>query len=602
MKRIYVALALVFSCLLTVNTTAQVITIAQLKQRPIGDSIRTGEIVAGRVIASNQFRNTSYIQDATGGIAIFNPQFRGGVAVGDSVRITGGQIQEFQPTTGQVGTGLSQLSGGRFAFIVVPATSVTPPARTVSIASVNEAIEGSLIRLRNVSFRRTGAFQGETNYFVYNANGDSIQVRIDGGTEIATTNLIIPTEQFDLIGCVSQFRGTYQVIPRFASDLGQSVDRDTLNKETTLDITTWNMLWFGHIDVPGDSAGVDNKDLQFRNAFRILDTLRSDIVGFQEMANPASFTRMRDTLPNYGGALATQILQDQKMGYYWRKGIVDTISSGLAVNGGAQAWASGRFPFRLTVNTTINGTKKKIVLFNIHAKATATGSEQEDWQRRKTDAETFHTYLNDFYAKDAVVIFGDFNDGITESVVAGNPSPYGVFLNDTQNWSVLTKPLADLGITSYIGGSNRAMLDNIIVSDEMATAIHRTRVEPMNSFISSFTTVVSDHLPVTTRVFLDKVTNVASIEDEVVEGATLKVAPNPMTISGSIEFINETPGNVELYLTDVLGNRVMELYSGFMSNEIRLLPINTSLLASGMYSVVAVKNNTRTAKRISIVR
>lgn len=598
----YMVVALVITCLCTVSSTAQLISIAQLKQRPIGDSLRTGEFVAGRVTSSNQFRNTSYIQDATGGIAIFNTQFRNGVAVGDSVRITGGQIQEFQPTTGQVGTGLTQLSGGRFAFIVVPTPAQTPTARTVSIASVNESVEGSLVRLRNVRFRRTGALQGETNYFVYNANNDSIQVRIDGGTEIAVNTLLIPTDQFDLIGCVSQFRGTYQVLPRFASDLGQTVDRDTLSKDLTFDITSWNMLWFGHVDVPGDSAGVDNKDLQFRNAFRILDTLRSDIVGFQEMANPTSFSRMRDTLPDYDGLLATQILQDQKMGYYWRKGTIDTISSGLAVNGGSQAWASGRFPFRLTVNATANGSTKKIVLFNIHAKATATGSEQEDWQRRKTDAETFHTYLNDFYAKDAVVVFGDFNDGITESVVAGNPSPYGVFLNDTQNWSVLTKPLADLGISSYIGGGNRAMLDNIIVSDEMATAIHRTRVEPMNAFISSFTTTVSDHLPVTTRVFLDKVVNVTSVEDDVVEGATLRVAPNPMTISGSVEFINETAGNVELYITDVLGNRVMDLYSGFMNSEIRLVPINTSLLASGMYSVVAVKNNTRTAKRISVVK
>ncbi|MDW8271013.1 MAG: DUF5689 domain-containing protein [Bacteroidota bacterium] len=557
------------------------VTIAQFKQRPFGDSIRSGERIAGRVTVADQFRNTSYIQDATGGIAVFNSAFRMGVRVGDSVEILAGTLIEFGQTTGQPGTGLAEI-GGSVTFQVIPVSRAEPSPRTASITSIGEALEGMLVRVRNVQFVETGVFQGDRNYTVRNAAGDQLQVRIDANTEIARNNLPIPTARVDVIGVISQFRGTYQLLPRFASDIGLTIERDTLPKSATLDVTTWNLLWFGSSDT---TLGVANKQRQFNSVRIALDSMSADIYAFQEVVT----TQILDTLATavqgtYEGILAP-IEQQQKMAYLTNKSTVTIVESGLAVNGGPQAWASGRFPFRLTARCRIGNTQRDIVLFNIHAKATGdSASAQDDWQRRKTDAETFYDYLNTFYATVPVIILGDFNDDVTSSVVQPNPTPYAVFVNDTFNWRVLTKPLSELGLRSYIGSTTNArMLDHIIVSNELFNAIHRTYVEAPNAFLSSYTSTVSDHLPVTVRIRLDDV--VSNVQEG--EGKhSVRVGPNPANEVAYLEIERRTPGHFSVTIHDMQGRVALPLTIEYTASEqIRLITIPTSQLPSGFYTV-----------------
>ncbi len=109
------------------SASAQFKTIAEAKQQDIGSIVK---MVAGRVTVANEFNGPSYIQDASGGIAIFNSQFSKGVKIGDSVVVEDGTLAEFQATTGQPRTGLTQLTGSDIRFTVVPGgiTEVTPRA------------------------------------------------------------------------------------------------------------------------------------------------------------------------------------------------------------------------------------------------------------------------------------------------------------------------------------------------------------------------------------------------------------------------------------------------------------------------------------------
>ena len=133
--------------------------------------------VAGRVTSgAGIFRNTAFLQDRTGGIAVFNAQFRTGVRVGDSVVVEKGQLSEFQATTGSPGTGLLQLTGTDLTFTVVPTAPVEPTPRVTTIPLITESTEGQLVRLRKVKFQSTGAFQGETNYVVLDASLNEIAV------------------------------------------------------------------------------------------------------------------------------------------------------------------------------------------------------------------------------------------------------------------------------------------------------------------------------------------------------------------------------------------------------------------------------------------
>lgn len=565
---------------IAISMSAQTyVPIAQFKQRPFGDSIRQGERIAGRVTVANQFRNTSYIQDGSGGIAVFNSAFRLGVQVGDSVEILAGSLTEFGQTTGQPGTGLSEIAGN-VVFQVIPVSRVEPQPRTTSIPSIGEALEGVLVRVRNMQFLESGVFQGDRNYTVQSAAGDQLQIRIDANTEIARNSLPIPTGRIDIIGVISQFRGTYQLLPRFAPDVGLTVEKDTIPKSATLDVTTWNLLWFGSTDT---TIGVANKQRQFNSVRMALDSMSSDIYALQEVVTAEALDSLASTVQgSYGGYLAP-IEQQQKMAYLINRDVVTAIETGLAINGGPQAWASGRFPYRMTARCRTNGVERKILLFNIHAKATGDSTTaQEDWQRRKTDAETFHDYLNMFYASEPVIILGDYNDDVTSSVVVPNPTPYAVFVEDSLNWRILTKPMSELGLRSYIGSvTNARMLDHIIVSNELFPAIHRTYLEAPNAFLSSYTTTVSDHLPVTVRIRLNDI--ISSVEQNLEHD--VRIGPNPAHDYSFVEVVMHKPSRLRVTLNDVNGRNIASITDEYTTEQIRLLMLPCTRLASGFYIV-----------------
>ncbi|MFM8177654.1 MAG: hypothetical protein ACKOAG_00540, partial [Candidatus Kapaibacterium sp.] len=141
-----ILLSLVLACIGTAVLSAQVVTIAAFRARAINDTLVKGEKLCGRITVSNQFRNTCYMQDATGGIAIYNLPFRGVVKLGDSVEIIGGQLIDFQATTGQPKTGLSEIAGSQFNYIVIPGTQSVPAPTNSSVQSVSESVEGMLVK------------------------------------------------------------------------------------------------------------------------------------------------------------------------------------------------------------------------------------------------------------------------------------------------------------------------------------------------------------------------------------------------------------------------------------------------------------------------
>lgn len=594
-KQITLILSLLVLASATVHAQAP-IPIATAKQQTFGTKVTK---VAGRVTAgAGVFRNTAFLQDGSAGIAVFNNTFRLGVQVGDSVVIENGTLSEFQATTGQTGTGLTQLTDS-IRFTVVPGSRMDATPRTVTIDLVVESLEAQLVRIRRVRFTETGSFR-ERTYQVIDRDNKSIDVRIDGGTEIARNAVPIPEGEFDIIGLVSQFRGTYQIQPRFVTELGLSpIEVDTVAKSRTLDVTTWNLDWFGW---PDSTKGVVDKNRQIQSVRQAMDTMKSDLYGLEEITSDAAVKRVADSLVgNHGYFYASDIPTDQRMAFIYNKETITPISTGLAVNGGSQAWASGRFPYRITFDATIAGKSKRMVAFVIHAKATDSATGIEDYGRRKTDAETFHAYLNDFYKDSAVIVLGDFNDEIIKSVVDSTlPSPYRVFANDAANWSILTEQLDAAGASSYIR-STGSMLDHIMVTNEVLPMVYRTFVETPNAYLSSYTTTVSDHLPVTSRFYVDGTTDVND-ERASTASSILHVAPNPMQSSGQAELVIDQYGNVRATLVNALGEEVAVLMDEVCAPQIRLMQIPVQGLAVGMYSLHVRMNNVSVSTPVVISR
>lgn len=195
-----------------------------------GAATRLGEWVAvqGVITSATQFRTgagvagPSYIQDASGGMAVFSPsRVSEAVAVGDEVILVGRVIQFF---------GLNQLDDQtRIVQRVRSGVQIEPLRVTLGTllrdgAGGVEEFEGRLVQIDNVTVN-TAFWNVEgagTNYQLNDGTG-TLDVRINPGTNLVAQPA--PSGQFTLVGVVSQFRnvspfiGGYQLMPRSRADI-----------------------------------------------------------------------------------------------------------------------------------------------------------------------------------------------------------------------------------------------------------------------------------------------------------------------------------------------------------------------------------------------
>jgi endonuclease/exonuclease/phosphatase family metal-dependent hydrolase len=518
-----------------------------------------------------------------------------GVKIGDSVVVENGTLAEFGNTTGAPGTGLTQLSGNNLRFTVVPGARVEPAPRSISIPLIGEGVEGQLVRIRRLKMIESGRFEGNRSYNAMDNSGNDIVVRIDRACEIGVNNLEIPTGEIDVIGVISQFRGTYQMLPRLAQDIGlPPIVADTVSKNRTLDITTWNLEWFGWAD---STRGPFNKTLQRQRIRTIMDTIKADIYALQEVLTDEALASLSDSIVGgYRRFFATDVPSDQKMAYIYNPATITPISTGLAVNGGAQAWANGRFPFKMTFDVAGG---KRMVVFNIHGKATDSATAQTDYERRKADAETFHAYLRDFYADSSVILLGDFNDRLIGTNIDSTlPSCYSVFLNDTQGWKATTLPLEQEGLSSYLG-FNRSFIDHIMINRNLVPVYYRAYLESPERYLTSYSSTVSDHRPVTLRLWSDGTTDVQ--DENTVAGPAVRVSPNPMSTYGMIEVVAEQGGTLNVDLYTASGEQI-NVVQETLAPSIRVVVLPVERLSSGSYTLVVRLNSSVTSSRVVINR
>ena len=206
--------------------------IAQIRERANGDIVT----VEG-VVTRAQGRLT-YIQDNTGGIAIFsfdsNP-FGEAVATGQiepGVRVQlQGEITEFGQTNfppGDPGTGLKQVTdpdgrNGDFIEFIILGTEDVPQAQPATIAQLTEEVDGcdtdayesELVRVSGLTIDNDGdfVFQTSKNYTVTGPEGNTMILRPPSGGDTEIGGVPIPQGEFTFVGVIGQFRCTNQLSP-----------------------------------------------------------------------------------------------------------------------------------------------------------------------------------------------------------------------------------------------------------------------------------------------------------------------------------------------------------------------------------------------------
>lgn len=372
----------------------------------------TAVTLAGRV-TSKFGTNKFYLQDNTGGIAIFSASgstLFDGIVVGDSVQVTGatarfnGEAEILNPTC------INKVAGTS----VAPKAVVFDASKVVAgnnLPTFLENNEGKLIQLTGVNFLASGTF-ATGNYSISACNnlGDG-EIRIDA-TATTIIGSSIPTVSQAITGVVGHYINTsatvdiLQVFPNALGDLAKStfscsipvitpaascgtLAGTEISADSTLDVTAWNVEWLGNTTTSPSALGPIDDAQQMTNVIAVLSNLKSDVFCLEEICDHTQFiARVAKDLPNYGVKCQTEFYSHsvdapekatdattyaQKVCFVYNKAVVTPIEAecksllaGKYTYPAGNNWASGRLPYLFVANAVLNGKSKKIHFVGLH--------------------------------------------------------------------------------------------------------------------------------------------------------------------------------------------------------------------------------------------
>ncbi|PKD44427.1 endonuclease/exonuclease/phosphatase family protein [Rhodohalobacter barkolensis] len=548
------------------------ITIEKAREVAFGTRVS----IAGRVTVSDEFNGPIFFQDESAGIAAYESSLIDAVERGDSIRVNG-PVTEYNPINGTTGSFLKQIAAvegdNEVSFEIIDVERVDPQPTDMNIEMMNSGdFEGRLVRFESVDFQNSGIFQGESNYTISDASGSG-ELRIDGNVD-DLVGAFIPEEPVEITGVIDRFNGTYQIKPRDGNDLPAEryiPEGDDIDKDLTFDVVTWNIEWFG-----AENLGPEDNDLQMNNVIRVIEEIDADIFALQEIANQVAFFGLVDSLDNYSG-FTSNYSQSQQTAYLFKTSVMDSLDSGILFDGQDSFDWAGRLPLFFEVNATVDGITRRIILYNVHAKAFG---DQPSYNRRLNAAQSLKAYLDDNRSNERVIFLGDFNDQLTLSTYDGaDESPYSVFLED-DSYLAITKTLEDLGFASYLDDQFQSMIDHLVINENLFDYyLDRSQRVEDPSYIENFANTTSDHAPVWSRFQFtgqpQELPSEISVEPNY---------PNPFNPTTVIPFSLPSPSNITIEVFDILGRKVATPANNqdFPAGE-NEIEFNAAGLSSGVY-------------------
>jgi endonuclease/exonuclease/phosphatase family metal-dependent hydrolase len=283
---------------------------------------------------------------------------------------------------------------------------------------------------------------------------------------------------------VGSFTAGFSQVPKIGSD-------------STLDIATWNIEWFG------DSInGPNNEVTQLKNVTEVITSMDMDIMALCEVSNPGYWQKLQNNLTEYG-AVITTYTQTQKTALLYRKSMFKLLYSKSILLAYDYEFASGRFPLEVALETQWGAKKDTVYCWVIHLKAN-TGSTSEklaSYDRRAKAAEELKKYLDPKKRLKGWVL-GDWNDDLDVSIVSGKASPYLAWRNDTN----YVFPSYRLALAKQKSTANYSeMIDHMSCLPAMKSnwLLNQSGVMVGDAYIGSYRLNTSDHYPVWAKFSMD---------------------------------------------------------------------------------------------------
>ena len=268
----------------------------------------------------------------------------------------------------------------------------------------------------------------------------------------------------------------------------------------TLDVATWNLLYFG-----AANQGPDDEPLQMARVRDVILGTDADLWSVQEVTDADAFAALLDRLPGYRGFLASDASVSGGSGAYSRgelkvgliyKSSVAEVAGARVILTDLDYEFAGRPPLEVQLRVTLGGASRDVVLIVLHAKAIA---DETSWERRMAAGEGLREYLDATWPDRAVLVPGDWNDDVDESITRGRDTPYRVFVDAAPEWVFPTASLSAARARSMPRYTE--VIDHILASDEAMAWYEEgsAMVYQVDEFIDAYLDTTSDHLPVMAR-------------------------------------------------------------------------------------------------------
>ncbi|MFQ5570459.1 MAG: endonuclease/exonuclease/phosphatase family protein [Rhodothermales bacterium] len=350
--------------------------------------------------------------------------------------------------------------------------------------------------------------------------------------------------------------------------------------DATLDVATWNIKQFG---------SASSSAQQIDNVRDVIEQAGIDLWAIQEITDPDDFDRLlADLGDGYNGVLAAS--GSLRIGYIYKTDVIRVraaqhILENLRASNGATLFA-GRPPLQIEVDVLLPDTTVVMTFITLHMKCCGDSSS---YTRRLEASQRLKNRIDfTLLDREPVVVLGDFNDELGQSISGGRTSPYQNFLADSTDYAFLTLPLDQQNIGTFCNNAlctSGSTLDHILITDELFTAYEAgsaDRFDELVSSISNYRSSTSDHLPVFARFRFGTRTDV---EAEAVPAAVAvrPAYPNPFRRSSTLAYTLSRPVAVRVEVFDLLGRRVATLVDGFQATGEHRATFDAGDLPPGLY-------------------
>ena len=277
--------------------------------------------------------------------------------------------------------------------------------------------------------------------------------------------------------------------------------------DPTFDVATWNIQFFG-----AEGAGPADDLTQLRRVRDVILGTDMDLWGVQEISDRADFIALLNELPGYAGLLADDPsvtdgatyyrdggAGELKVGLIYKPDVVQVLGASIVLTNLDFEFA-GRPPLEVRLRVSVGAVSRDVTLLVFHAKAdTAVAS----WERRMAAADGLRDHVDSTWGDVPLIVVGDWNDDIDESITPGRDTPYRTFVDAAPAWVFVTAPLTAAGETSILGFDD--VIDHILASDEVDLWYEAGSAEVyrVDGFIPGYQDNTSDHLPVLARFHVE---------------------------------------------------------------------------------------------------